>query len=208
MSALIIHEDVEQGTPQWFKLRAGLPTASEFSTILAKGKDGGASVTRRTYMHKLAGEIITGALTESYTNAHMERGQQMEAEARAQYAFLTDADVTRVGFITNGPKGCSPDGLIGKNGGLEIKTALPHILIGYILKDEPPPEHKAQTQGFLWVAEREWVDLSIYWPNLPPFIKRIKRDEPYISDLAKAVDVFNAELAGVVEKVRKYGSKK
>lgn len=191
----------EQGTPEWFAARAGIPTASQFATVLAKGRDGGASKTRKTYMLKLAGERLTGEPMDSYSNHHMERGKEMEAEARDLYSFMTDAEFEQVGFIKNGPKGCSPDALIGENGMLEIKTALPHLLIDLILKDKFPPEHMAQCQGQLWVADREWVDLVVYWPKLPLFTRRLHRDEDYISTLATAVEAFNAELSEVVARI-------
>ena len=194
--------ECQQGSPEWYRARMGLPTASEFATILAKGRGGGERKTRRTYMLKLAGEILTGDPMENYTNAHMERGKIMEDEARNLYCFLRDADPNRVGFIVNGPKGCSPDSLIGENGMLEIKTQLPHLLIDTHLSDDFPSEHKAQCQGALWVAEREWIDIAIYWPKLPLFIKRAFRDEQYIADLAGAVEVFNHELAEIVAKVK------
>jgi hypothetical protein len=90
---------------------------------------------------------------------------------------------------------------------LEINTKLPHLISDLILKDELPPEHKAQTQGQLWVAEREWVDLICYWPSLPPFVKRAHRDEAYIKTLAVAVDKFNEELTATDERIRAYGAK-
>jgi hypothetical protein len=196
----------EQGSADWFKVRAGMPTASEFHTVMAKGRDGGSSVTRRTYLLKLAGEIITGEAAESYSNAHMERGKAMEAEARERYAFDHEAEPELVGFITNGPKGCSPDSLIGSNGMLEIKTKLPHLIIECLLRDGFPPEHKAQCQGALWVAEREWIDLAPYWPKMPLRVFKAYRDEPYIKTMAEAVDAFSDELAAMVERVRAYGS--
>jgi hypothetical protein len=158
-------------------------------------------------MLKLAGERITGQPMESYSNAHMERGNIMEAEARDFYSFMTDSEPQLVGFIRNRDAGASPDSLVGETGLLEIKTALPHILGDLILKGEFPPEHKAQTQGQLWVAGREWVDLLIYWPNMPPLIKRAYRDEPYIRALADAVAEFNAELADVVTRIQAHGEK-
>lgn len=200
--------DCEQGSEEWFRVRAGMPTASEFATVMASGRGGGESKTRRTYMLKLAGEIITGEPMENYTNNHMERGKVMEAEARDLYCFTTDCDLQRVGFIVNGPKGCSPDSLVGNAGMVEIKTQLPHLLIDTLLKGDFPPEHKTQCQGGLWVAEREWIDISIYWPRLPLFIKRAYRDEAYIAQLAKTVDQFNDELADVVERIRRYGEPK
>lgn len=195
----------EQGTEEWYRARAGIPTASEFSTVMASGKGGGDSKTRRTYMFKLAGEIVTGELTDGFSNAHMERGKEMEPEARDLYSFMHDADIEQVGFIRNGLKGCSPDSLIGVAGMLEIKTKLPHLMIDVLLRDEFPSEHKAQCQGALWVAEREWIDIAVYWPKLPLFVKRAYRDEPYILGLSRAVLDFNEELHGIVERVRAYG---
>jgi hypothetical protein len=197
--------DCDQGSPDWFACRLGIPTASEFATVMAKGKDGGASLTRAKYMRQLAGEIITGELAESYSNAHMDRGKAMEDEARETYAFIHDADIRRVGFIRNGKKGGSPDSLIGTNGGLEIKTALPHIQIERLIRDDLPPEHKAQVQGNIWVSEREFWDFVSYWPKLPLLVKRVYRDELYIKQLSDAVDAFNEELAALVERIRSYG---
>ncbi len=197
--------DCEQNSPEWLACRLGLPTASMFGTILAKGKDGGVSLTRREYMMKLAGERITGDPMEGYSNDHMRRGQEMEGEARDLYAFMTDAIPQKIGFIVNGPKGCSPDSLIGTSGMVEIKSKLPHRTIECILKDEFPPEHKAQCQGALWVAEREWIDIAVYWPKLPLFVKRATRDETYIARLSNAVEIFNEELTEMVERVSRYG---
>lgn len=194
--------DFDQGGDAWFRARLGLPTASEFSTVLAKGRDGGDSKTRKTYLYKLAGEIITGEPMESYSNSHMERGKAWEDEARDAYAFIANADPQRVGFIKNGRKGASPDSLVGKDGMVEIKTKLPHLMVELILRGEFPPEHVAQCQGQLWVAEREWVDIAVYWPGFPLFVKRATRDEAYIRKLASAVDEFNAELDEIVAKVR------
>jgi hypothetical protein len=194
--------ECDQGTEEWFRARMGIPTASEFKTLLGIKKDAREKVTRRTYMLKLAGEIITGDPMESFTNSHMERGKVMEDEARSLYAFMHDIDPQRVGFLRNGQKGCSPDSLIGQSGMLEIKTALPHILADIILKDDFPSEHKAQCQGALWVAEREWIDITVYWPRMPRFVKRAYRDEAYIKELSTAVDQFNTELAVVVEQLR------
>jgi len=196
--------DCEQGTEPWFRARMGIPTASEFATVLSPraGADGKA---RRTYLHKLAGEIITGEPMEKYSNAHMERGHAMEAEARDLYAFMSDSDPQTVGFIRNGAKGCSPDSLIGTAGMLEIKTKLPHLLIDVLLKDEFPSEHKAQCQGALLVAEREWIDIAVYWPKMPLFVKRAYRDEAYLTSLTEAIERFNGDLARTVETIRAYG---
>jgi hypothetical protein len=172
---------------------------------MAKGKDGGKSLTRKTYMLKLAGEILTGEPMESYSNQHMERGKEQEAEARDMYAFTNDVDLHQVGFVRNGDKGCSPDSLIGDAGGLEIKTALPHIQIERLLKGDLPAEHRAQVQGNMWVTDRQWWDFVSYCPRLPLLIVRVPRDDGYIATLAGAVKEFNAELASVVDAIRTAG---
>jgi hypothetical protein len=195
----------EQNSAEWLKARAGIPTASQFHAILAKGKAGTKDgKTRRTYMLKLADEIYSGEPMENISNKHTERGHAMEAEARDLYAFKTGAQLERVGFLKNGRKGASPDSLIGSAGGAEIKTKLPHLLYDDLLAGEIPSEHFAQIQGTLWVSERQWWDLVIYWPKRPLFIKRVFRDELYIQKLATAVDAFNAELDETVAKIRAY----
>lgn len=197
-----VFTDLEQGSPEWFAARAGIPTASRFATVMAKGE----GKTRSEYMRKLAGEILTGEPSEQFSNAHTDRGNAMEDEARETYAFINDAEIQRVGFIRNGSKGASPDSLVGTNGGLEIKTALPHIQIDRLERDRLPPEHKAQVQGNLWIAEREFWDFVSYWPRLPVLTVRVYRDEEYIANLSSEIDRFNDELAALVERVRAYGT--
>jgi hypothetical protein len=69
-----------------------------------------------------------------------------------------------------------------------------------------PPEHIPQTQGQLWIAEREWCDFVSYWPGLPLFIKRVHRDEDYIRNLAAAVQAFNDEMQELMTRVQQYRS--
>lgn len=202
-SGPVIHE-CEQGSDEWLALRLGIPTASMFATVLRTSRDG--DKTRSTYMRKLAGERLTGELAERYTNAHMERGNEMEADAREMYAFATGHNLQRIGFISNHGAGCSPDSLIGMTGAAEFKTTLPHLLIEHLLKDEFPNVHMAQCQGILWIGDLDFIDLAIYWPKLPLFCKRKGRDETYIKMLARAVADFNEELAAMVDKIQRIGA--
>ena len=194
--------ECEQNSDLWRAARCGLATASEFSSILAKGE----GKTRRSYMLRLAGERLTGTPADGFESADTIRGHQMEPEARETYSFVTGSEPKLVGFIKSGAAGCSPDALINDNGLLEIKTKKPALLIDVLLKGEFPSEHKAQCQGALWISEREWIDLAVYWPGLPLFITRAKRDEAYIANLAGEVDRFNAELDVIVSTIRNYGS--
>lgn len=195
-----IYENVAQGSPEWFACRAGIPTASKFAVVMAKGE----GKTRAEYMRKLAGEALTGEPSEQFSNIHTDRGRMMEDEARDTYAFVNAAELKRVGFIRCGNRGASPDSLLGSQGGLEVKTALPHIQIDRLERKRLPPEHKAQVQGNLWVADREYWDFVSYWPRLPTLQVRVFRDEAFIRTLSDEVDRFNDELAALVERIRKY----
>jgi hypothetical protein len=174
---------------------------------MAKGKGGGDSKTRATYMKKLAGEILTGEKMDSYSNAHMERGKEMEDEARQAYALMTDNEPVQVGFMRRGDAGASPDSAIGDDGLLEIKTKLAHLQIDVLDNDEVPAEHIAQIQGQLWISGRAYVDFVSYWPGLPLFVRRVERDEEYIKRIVAEVNAFNIELATLVEKIRNYQRK-
>jgi hypothetical protein len=199
----VIHDDVEQGSEAWHQLRCGTPTASMFGSILAKGE----GKMRKAYLLRLAGEILTGEPAETYTNIHMERGKIMEDEARDAYVFQRDAELRRVAFVRNGIVGCSPDSLIAEDGGLEIKTALPHIQIERLLKGDLPSEYRAQVQGNMWVCGREFWDFVSYTPKLPLLIVRVRRDNGYIGELSGAVRQFHEELMSTVDLIRRYGEK-
>lgn len=193
----------EQGSPEWFACRRGIVTASKFSAVMAKGE----GKTRSKYMRELAGEVLTNDVVDSFRNVAMDSGKSMEAEARAMYAFIRDEDkLEQVGFIRNGPKGCSPDSLVNDNGALEIKCNQPDILIDIIERKRVPPEHLPQLQGVLWVAEREHIDFMSYWPKINPYIERVYRDDGYIRMLSAEVDRFNDELEELVERIRKHGT--
>ena len=126
--------ECEQGSPEWFKYRMKIPTASEFSTVLSKGKNGEPSKGRAKYMKQLAGEIINDEPMEGWGgNWATTRGHMMEPELRNLYCMMEKCDVRQVGFLRNGRKGASPDGLVGNSGMLEIKSEAPHLLIDTIL---------------------------------------------------------------------------
>ena len=193
--------DCEQNSPEWDAARLGLATTSKFKDILAKGK----GLTRAKYMRVLAGERVAGAKEESFHSAEMERGHIMEAEARAMYEFRKDVETTQIGFVksVDVQVGSSPDRFVGEDGILEIKTAKPSVLIEHTERgmDIFPPTHMAQCQGQLWVCEKKWLDLCIYWPGMPFCVWRLKPDTTFIYDLQTEVKLFNRELAKMVERI-------
>lgn len=197
--------DVEQGSPEWFELRRGVPTASHFGHVAA----GGDGKVRSLYMRKLAGEIVSGVPREDWRGDAMDRGQRVEPELRSLYAMMANVDPTLVGFVRRtmpfGLIGCSPDCLVGEEGVVEFKSAAPHILIEILDRDKTPPEHLPQCQGALLVTGRQWCDLAIGYPGMPLFRRRLPRDESAIARMELALEVFQRELDVMVERVRNYG---
>jgi predicted phage-related endonuclease len=194
---MIIYEELVQGTEEWLQARCGIVTASEMSSVLAKGQ----GKSRASYMYKLIGERITGEPTPSYSNAHMERGHEHEPIARGLYEDATDYLVREVGFITDHGVGFSPDGLVDDDGLVEIKSKLAHIQAEVLDHGKVPTEHVKQIQTGLWVSGRKWLDFVSYCPGMPLFIKRMERDEKLIEEMKEAVTLFYAELEIKLSKI-------
>ncbi len=186
----------EQGTEAWHEARAGLVTMSEVQALLVKGKDpSGFGSGALSYMHQIIGEQITGEQSCPFQgNQHTARGHEMEIIARELYEERTGNAVEQCGLIVNHGAGYSPDGLVGADGAVEIKSKLPKLQVEVLLAGEIPKEHMAQVQGGLWVAEREWLDFVSYWPGMPLFVKRAYRDEKMISLISERVEAFYQEL--------------
>ncbi|WP_102830692.1 YqaJ viral recombinase family protein [Bartonella bovis] len=199
--------DCVQGTDEWRQVRNGLITASLFEMVMARKKDGQKTQKYHCVMMKLAGERITGKSVEEGTTPSMRRGTQLEPDARQLYGTFMQTEPECIGFVLadDRKKGFSPDAFIGTSGLLEIKTKKPEILIPYFYQNMFPVEHKAQCQGGLWIAQREWVDLMLYWPDMPPLIKRAYRDEPYIRRLEAEINRFNDALENMVHKIQQVG---
>lgn len=184
--------DLEQGSEAWLAARLGIITASEVGSLLVNGKgERGFGADAISYMDQLIGERITGVSADAFGgNRHTERGHLMEPVARKLYADTEECQVDQVGIILNHGIGYSPDGLVGSDGLVEIKTKLPKIQVGVILAGEIPKEHIAQCQAGLWVSEREWIDFISYWPGMPLFVKRAYRDDELIAKIQARVLSF------------------
>lgn len=184
--------DIEQGTPEWLALRLGIATASELDCLLVSGKHPtGFGVAAFTYMDQLIGERITEEAAElPFQTKATIRGHEQEGVALSLYEAREEVKVQKVGIILNRGIGYSPDGLVGTDGLIEIKTKLPKFQVGVILSGEVPKEHVAQCQGGLWASDREWIDFISYWPGMPLFVKRMHRDEAMIRKIAERVKLF------------------
>lgn len=181
-----------QGSDEWFQSRLGYATASCFSDVMAKGE----GRTRAAYLKRVVAERLTGKRSEGFSSVHTDRGTEQEPYARMAYEAWSGNIVDEVDFIRHGElmAGCSPDGLVGDNGGLEIKCVLPTVQIDTIEKGQYPRSHSAQIQGSLWVTGRDWWDFVSYSPDLPSnlrlYVHRVERDEEYIPVLESDVRRF------------------
>lgn len=200
-----------QSDPAWAEARLGRVTASRVADVVAKTKSGwGAS--RANYMAALIAERLTGVPSADYTNSAMQWGVDMEPEARAAYAFYTDAEPTEAGFFLH-PKitmsGASPDGLIGDDGLLEIKCPNTATHIDTLLGHSVPGKYVTQMTWQMACTGRAWCDFVSFDPRMPEsarlFVRRVKRDDKLIAELERDVIEFLAELDEKTERVRRYG---
>ncbi len=194
-----IFENIIQLSPEWYEVKLGVVSTSNFDKVLNSGSG------RGLYMRKLAAERLTGITQNGYSNEAMENGLDTESEARGYYAREKDCPVREVGFIKRDDwVGTSPDGLVDKDGMVEIKCPLASTHIDNILKAKMPALYRPQVQGQLWVAERQWCDWISYCPSVksrPFFSVRILRDEKYINVLKVGVEQFVKELKEMINKI-------
>lgn len=190
--------DCEQGSDEWIYARLGIPSASMYGKIITT--QGKWSTQADTYINQLVAEKLTREQTPFYQNEHMARGTELEPDARKMYEFIKDVEVKEVGFCLHDTleAGASPDGLIGEDGGLEIKCPAPATHVEYLRGGKLPSKYKQQVMGCLWITGREWWDFMSYHPSMKPLIVRVERDEDYIAELeacvSKAVELIEENV--------------
>lgn len=180
---------IEQGTQEWLELRKGKVTASRVADILAKTKTG-VSASRANYLMELAIQRVTGFIEESYTNAAMQWGKDNEGTARALYEAKADVFVDQVPFIDHPTVegfGCSPDGLVGTDGLVEIKCPNSTTHWEYFKKNTPPQKYVIQMQAQMACTNTQWCDFVSFDPRMPErsqlLIVRVERDDSFINDV-------------------------
>ena len=199
---MIIH-DVEQGTPEWLALRAGLPTASEFELIITPC--GKMSKSAEAYATRLAAEIVLGRSLEKNLDCieAVQRGREMEPFAALAYEFETGYVTEKVGFITDDACtfGVSPDRLIGNDGMAEFKCPLPQTHALYMIRGFET-KYFAQVQAQLLGTEREWNDRVSYSDELPIYRERTYRDDKFLKNLTALLTTFHEMKPEMVEKIQ------
>jgi exodeoxyribonuclease (lambda-induced) len=193
--------DLIQGSPEWHQARTGMPSASQFKNIVTC--DGKTSKSRQKYLYQLAGERITGTREESYQNAAMSRGIELEPEARNLFLMLSGVEVEEVGMCVHdsGLFSCSPDGL-NSTLGLEIKCPSMAVHVEYLLKGRVPPEYYQQVHGSMLVTGFDsWYFMS-YMPGMKPLIHLEKRNDEFCDALHAALIRFSNELEETINELR------
>lgn len=192
----MIFHDVAQNSDDWYNLRLGKATASNFGVFMANyAKPFGEPAKR--YALQIALEIATGRKAEySFTNPHMERGHEQEPIARMLYESENFVDVSNGGFFDLGEYGDSPDGLVGSDGVIEIKSVIASTHYDTLKRDNYDPSYKWQLIGHLDCTGRDWVDFISYCSDFPEekqlLVYRLNRDqyEPEINQLRERREEF------------------
>jgi putative phage-type endonuclease len=202
---------IEQRSTDWHALRNGRITGTAFSDVMnftAKGEPGAG---RKNLITRLAVERITGQQSETYQNAAMRRGIELEPEARFEYECRSGELAEEVAFVVH-PKydfiGVSPDALIGADGMAEIKCPdSMHKHLSALLKGDHAQEYKWQILGQMWVCDRAWNDAVSYDPRFPEHLRlaicRVSRDESAIAELETQCLAVECEVIKTIDQLQR-----
>ena len=197
-----------QGSDDWQAARIGSIGGSSISAVAAKGR-GGESKGRKQLLYDMAGEILSGVKKNGYTNKYMEDGVELEDKARTHYCLQNLCEVQQVALIRDAPhKHCSPDGLVGEDGMIEIKCVIPSTFVAYCDGQSIPTDYRRQILWGLKRSGRAWCDFIVYCDLFEGRLKgdnmlvtRVSRDEKEIRELEDEADIFIEDLLSLVKKI-------
>ena len=203
---------MQQRDDAWFTARAGCFTASRMADIMARTKSG-PSASRKNMIALLACERLTGQCVETYQNAAMQRGVELEQEALDAYAFERGVAVEAVDYVDHpalSRVGCSPDGLVGTDGLVEVKCpSAMSVHLEALQYAAHADQYRWQLQHQLFVTRRQWVDCVSYDPRWPAglqlAIKRVLPDAEDQAALAGEIAKAALEIEQIVSELRKLG---
>ena len=195
--------NMEQLSDEWFEIRLGKITGSAIQDILTKG---GGKVRNKRIFKRVAERITGKRCEESFSNRHTERGHALEDDARLVYEMETGNKIDVVGFIDLEKDflGCSPDGLIEKDGMVEIKCKDDHTFVEQLILKEKAIEKRyiSQIQIGLHISGRKWCDYVCYNPNFNKiYIYRIEKDESFINVLLQETVKANEEIDRIIKEL-------
>jgi putative phage-type endonuclease len=184
----------------WVAARLGKVTASRVADVMAMTKKG-PSERRSHYLAELIAERLTGLPKDQPLTGAMLWGLETEPHARNAYEAATETAVAETGFVRH-PEifmaGCSPDGLVGLDGLIEIKCPQSLTHVETLIAGAVPERHRAQIQWQLACTGRQWCDFVSFDPRMSGkprlFIDRVPRDDAAIAAMEEQVSLFLAEL--------------
>lgn len=199
---LTIYKELEQGTEKWVQARCGVLTASQIGKLITPTLKVADNDTSRGLTLTLAAERITGHVEYVHPSFEMQRGTDDEPFAREAYAGYMEVAVEEVGFITleqNGYKiGYSPDGLVGADGLIEIKSRSPKIQLATIFNNTVPAANMAQIQTGLFVTGRHWCDYVSFSAGLPLYVHRVFPSSEWFDVLEVAAKTFETNVTQII----------
>lgn len=199
----MIVETFDQYSDEWWAARVGRPSASCFDKLITPTTMKPSKQAEK-YLYTLAGERLAGVKEQTYQNAAMERGMQMEEEARNAFELIMDMEVNQVGIVYPDEQkqySCSPDGLMEK-AGLEIKCPLISTHVSYLLAGKLPVDYIPQVQGSMLISGLAHWFFCSYYPGLPPLILKVARDDKFCAALKIELDGFCKRLDETEAKLR------
>ncbi len=197
-----------QGSDEWHAARCGSIGGSRLHEAIAKTKSGwGAS--RANLAADLIIERLTHRPTEKYVTDAMRNGTEQEPRARSLYEFMTDETVETVGLIKHpdiAHAHYSPDGLVGKEGLIEIKAPLPATHLKTLLGEQIDRKYLIQMMWGMTVTGRQWCDFISYCDLMPVdmqlYVRRVRRDPVMIVEIEREVRTFLSEIEDTISKLR------
>ena len=200
--------DVEQGSSEWLQMRCGIVTASTMRNLVTASGKPADNDTSRGFVRTLATERIIGVPEYTYPTRPMQRGTMLEPYARDLYAEHY-APVDEVGFIRLDTDeyslGYSPDGLIGHDGLIEIKSPGPKEHLRTIITDAVPAVYIWQVQVGLFVTGRSWLDFVSYCPGMDLYVRRVRPDKEMFGTIQIAVTHAEQTITSIIDAYTKTG---
>jgi hypothetical protein len=199
--SLIELSDLIQGSDAWLEQRRGIVTASVVGKLLTTTGRVAANDYSRALTTLLVAERITGWTDPQFVSDAMLRGQEDEPRAVEVYSEHF-APVTTTGFMVREEAdwklGYSPDGLVGDDGLIEVKSRAAKKQLSTFLADEVPAENMAQCQAGLLVSGREWLDYVSFCGGMPLYTKRVYPDQRWFDAIVEAVKQFEATATAMI----------
>jgi predicted phage-related endonuclease len=200
---ITLYKDLEQGSPEWLAARCGLITASETKLIITPTLKIADNEKVKLHLYELCAQRVTKYVEPSYVSENMMRGNFDEMEARIIYNDKIAA-VEEMGFITNDKFGYaigySPDGLVGEDGLIEVKSRVQKYQMQTVANDQIPSDYMIQLQTGLLVSERKWIDFIQYSGGMVMYVKRCYPDPKIQQAIIEATAEFEKKAAEIIEK--------